>query len=180
MLSIHTSGILKTIRDLENLTKSLEDKVKEVAERLLQEGYDVATVMFRDAQYAGTNDVVVDPPQWEGDTLVLRANGNAVAFIEFGTGMNYYEYPEPEMRSKVGAVGLGEYGKGHGQWTQWWYKGEAGTGGSKKRHVRADGSVWYDDVYSTSWGNPPARAMFEASRKLNQDHITEIAREVFR
>lgn len=178
--SVQCFDIKKTIDELQAYQKTLVDKVRSGLERLMQEGYAIATLKFADAQYAGTNDVVVNPPYWDGNTLILRANGNAVAFIEFGTGLNYYEYPEPEMRTNVGAVGLGQYGKGHGKWTQWWYIGEPGTGGSKKRHFREDGSVWYDDVYSTSWGNPPARAMYEASRVLRRERIEQIMKEALR
>lgn len=141
---------------------------------MMDEGYQVASVLFTDALYAGTNDVVVDAPVWEDDRLVLRANGNAVAFIEFGTGKFYEDYPNQDAYSKLGLSQRGEYGKGKGAHPPWRYIGDAGNLGVVLKH-KSDGT----DVIQT-YGNPPARAMYQATVTLtDQQRLTEIAREVF-
>lgn len=177
MLSIRVTGFQTTIRDLENLIKTLDDKVKELVERLMREGYDIASVKFADAKYAGRNDVIVSPPIWEGNTMVLRANGDNVAFIEFGTGSVFEDYPEPAMRNKVGAVGRGQYGKKQGKGT-WVYVGDAGNLGYV-RAIKKRGKDKGQSVVETV-GNPPARAMYEASLVLDREHIEAVAREVFK
>ena len=97
MFNIKITGIESAIQKLEAYNKFIIDRTQKVAEQLMQAGYEVASIGFSNARYAGTNDVEVDLPVWEGETLVLRANGNAVAFIEFGTGKGYYEdYPNQE------------------------------------------------------------------------------------
>lgn len=176
LLDIKVTGLNQAIRQLENYTNNIEHKLTTLVERLLDEGFDVAEALFAKALYAGTNDVTVLYPYWEGDTMVLAADGKAVAFIEFGTGSNYYDYPDQTVyANNPSLAGHGQYGKGHGKDIRWWYKGEPGTAGRPKR--LPDGS--YSTVWSTSWGNPPARAMYEASKKLDKEHVLEVAREVF-
>jgi len=176
MFEITTTGIDETIEYLKAVPITTTDKLKAVLEQLMNEGYSIAVQLFSKALYAGTNDVEVDPPYWEGDTLVLTAHGNAVAFIEFGTGINYYDYPDPSVYGKLGMAQHGQYDKHHGSQIRWWYEGEPGTAGRPKR--RRDGT--YDDRWSTSWGNPPARAMYQASRQLDKERIIAAVKEAFR
>ena len=177
MFKFNMTGAKDAITQLTKYTAKLDYRLEQLIERLMQEGYDIAVRLFTGAQYAGTNDVEVMYPYWDGDTMVLAADGKAVAFIEFGTGSNFYDYPDPTVYSRnEGLVPHGEFGKKHGKQVRWWYKGEPGTTGRPKR--LRDGS--YSDVWSTSWGNPPARAMYEASRKFDKQHILEVAKEVFR
>lgn len=176
MIGIKITGIATAIRRLEALKKRIPDRAKELAERLMKEGYDVASVLFKDARYAGTNDVEVATPVWEDDVLVLRANGDAVAFIEFGTGKGYYEdYPDQSVYSKLGLSNRGEYGKGKGAHPPWRYIGDAGNDGVILKH-KNDGT----DVVQT-YGNNPARAMYQATVTVSdREKILEIAKEVFR
>lgn len=180
-MGIQVSGIDRALSQLKRYSRTVDDKIKDVIERLMDEGFDIAVSEFEGALYAGVNDVTVLYPYWQGDTMVLAADGKAVAFIEFGTGTNYYDYPDQDVyTAHPDLKPHGEFGKKHGKEVRWWYKGEPGTGGRPKRHTRKDGTVWYDTVWSTSWGNPPARAMYQASKKFDRDHVLEVAREVFR
>ena len=175
MLNISETGIDETVEFLNSLAMVTTYKLRSVLEQLMDEGYSIAVRIFSRALYAGTNDVIVDPPHWEGDTLVLTAEGNAVAFIEFGTGINYYDYPDPTVYGKLGMAQHGQFEKGHGSQIRWWYEGEPGTAGRPKR--RRDGT--YDDRWSTSWGNPPARAMYEASKVLDKERILAAVQGAF-
>ena len=167
-----TLQAIKTVKD-EQLNVST-GRFRDLVARLMTEGYEIAQAGFANAQYAGENDVVVAVPVWRGNTLVLSAHGNAVAFIEFGTGTFYQPYPDSEMASRAGVVPRGEYGKKKGRKPPWRYVGVAGNAGVVKHH-KSDGT----DVVET-YGNPPARAMYEASKVFNQDHVMEVAREVLR
>ena len=177
-MGIQVSGIDRALSQLKRYSRTVDDKIKDVIERLMDEGFDIAVSEFEGALYAGVNDVTVLYPYWQGDTMVLAADGKAVAFIEFGTGTNYYDYPDQDVyTAHPDLKPHGEFGKKHGKEVRWWYKGEPGTGGRPKRHTRKDGTVWYDTVWSTSWGNPPARAMYQASKKFDRDHVLEVARQ---
>lgn len=174
MLDIQIKGVVETIKALEDFRNQIEENIKVLAVRLMNEGYDIAEAGFAEAKYAGVKDVNVDPPVWDGDTLILRANGNSVAFIEFGTGTFYEEYPDPTMRSRIGAVGRGQYDKKKGENPPWVYIGDAGDLGEIKAYKKTGEAI------VSTMGNPPARAMYEASKVLDKDHIMQIAREVFK
>lgn len=175
MIKFAIDGLEDVIRDIDKLQVTLEDRIRGALEAIMSEGYVIASVRFDEALYAGTNDVEVDPPRWDGDTLILEAHGNAVAFIEFGTGTNYFDYPDPSVYEKLDMSPHGTYGEGYGANVRWWYKGDPGNAGRPKRH--RDGT--YDEVWSTSWGNPPARAMYEAGKVLDKDRIQQILKEKF-
>lgn len=182
MIEMKVTGISEALKKVEALKKSLPDKLKEVCERLMQEGFDVASALFSEAIYEGTNDVIVDPPVWEDDRIVLYARGEAVAFIEFGTGTIATPYPPlptgDDPYAKLGMSQRGEYGHKHGKEPPWYYPLEKGLG-NKGRPKRIG-----DQKYSTKWaiayGNPPARAMYQATVTISdQERILEIATEVF-
>jgi hypothetical protein len=86
-------------------------------------------------------------------------------FIEFGTGVANPELVEPSGLTYI----HGTYGKLKGLNPNGWiYVGEQGNAGQPI----ADG------VYKTK-GNPPARAMYDASKDMRAE-ITRIFREEFR
>lgn len=175
MLDVTVIGLEDTIKNLNSLGKTLPTRMKILVMRLTAEGYSVARAAFASAYYAGTNDVVVDTPAWEGDRLVLRAKGEAVAFIEFGTGVTYAEYPAPEAYTKLPLAGRGQYGKGKGSNPEGWtYVGDPGNAGEVVA-IKKNGNI----VVKTK-GNPPARAMFDAGQIMaSRQRAVEIAREIF-
>ena len=97
----------------------------------------------------------------EGDGYAVYAQGDQVAFIEFGAGVFYngsganYKLGRPPEIS-----GIGEYGKGKGKQNTWGY---------------------YDDTGALhlTHGNPPANAFYHASVDTRRK-IRDIAREVFK
>ena len=139
-------------------------------ERLAEIGVETASVRFRNAQYDGTNDVTVDAPKWVSDNCIaVSASGTTITFIEFGTGVYYSE--EHPQSSEFGFQ-RGGYGQGKGSQNSWGYYGEQGTNGQFVKTTDKG------DVYVTH-GNPPARAMYDASKDIRNNIIT-IAKEVFR
>ncbi len=170
-MRIAVSGIDETIKRLEAYKKNMPDKQHKFLEKLAAIGIDVASVEFKTAQYDGTNDVVVKPvPEWDGENrLYIAANGHAVTFIEFGTGVVWAE--EHEKAAELGMV-RGAFGQGKGSDPDGWtYYGEAGSFGQLVRQSDEG------NVYRT-YGNPPARAMYLASKEM-RTRIAELAREVF-
>lgn len=175
MIDIKISGIDEIYKELDFLKKRLDFRIRLAVEALLTEGYYIASYGFANALYSGYNDVTVPTPYWDGDTMILRADGEAVAFIEFGTGTNYFDYPDDSVYRKLRMKRHGEYGKKHGREPRWWYKGDPGSNGRPKR--LKDGK--YSSVWSTSWGDPPARAMYDASKVLDREHVMEVVRRAF-
>jgi hypothetical protein len=151
---LSASAIAAAERGLLEYAVWVEKKSAELRSRLATLGATVASIRFSRAIYSGTNDVSVRVDD-TGDTAVIYAEGETVAFIEFGAGATHgYGHP---MAGKFG-VGPGTYPDGKGHWDDpngWWY---------------AHGQHTY--------GNPPAAAMV-AARDAMAEELTQIAKEVF-
>lgn len=163
-MELRATGLKETISRLRAIRNRIPDRTKLLMERLAEAGYPVAELGFRTAEYDGTNDVTVQEAYWQDEhTLVLAAHGQAVAFIEFGTGVFNPPHPNPPSWAQ-----RGEYGKGHGKRKAWGYYGDPGTNGK----VRASGVV-------ITHGNPPARAMYDATQEMRRQ-VRQIALEVWK
>lgn len=156
--------------------QKLRDAAPLIEERLAEIGADRASSDFANAAYAGTNDVTVSTDRTD-EGMAVVASGEAVAFIEFGTGITMEPYPgelPPDISPR------GAYGQGKGSNPKGWiYAGEEGTGGlavpAKRR--RKDGSeVEIEGVWRT-WGNPPAAGLYHAGEEI-MEHCAEAVREV--
>ena len=102
------ASVSRAQRRLDEYFADLIEKANTVCERLATIGAVRASLDFSRAIYNGTNDVAVTvEPISNG--YAIHARGNAVLFIEFGSGASYgYGHPEPE------GYGPGTYpGKGH-------------------------------------------------------------------
>lgn len=165
-IELSTSSIDKAIKELEKFKQDCLDKEKRMLEALANIGVREASVRFTTAMYDGINDVTVSLEKTDNGYAIV-ASGQAVAFIEFGTGV-YHNTSEPYPNSRPdGIVGIGEYGKGMGKRRAWFYKGEPGT----------NGEVQKNGVVKTR-GNPAAMPMWYASEEMKRS-ILQIAREVF-
>lgn len=165
-LSLDAKDIDSAIKELEKYKKELLRKEKLLLEHLAMIGVHEASVRFSTAIYDGVNDVTVTLDE-VGNGFTIIADGEAVAFIEFGAGVYHntsepYPIPRPE-----GVVGIGEYGQGKGKRRAWYYKGEPGTNGE----LRSNGVV-------KTRGNPASMPMWYASEEMKRS-ILQIAREVF-
>ena len=105
--------------------KSLEAKKDKLLEELARIGVQEASVRFTTAIYDGVNDSSVTLESTK-DGYCVKAEGKAVAFIEFGAGV-YHNPGEPYPNPRPdGIVGIGEYGKGHGKRQAWGFLDESG------------------------------------------------------
>lgn len=170
-MDIKVTGLDRLIRKIEARRDSLAVKQHELLERLSLIGIDIASAKFQTAQYDGENDVAVSrTPEWvDENKLFLTATGNAVTFIEFGTGVHY-----SEQHPKAAALGTirGAYGQGKGSRNTWGYYGQPGTNGKVIKENDKGTLV-------LTHGNPPARAMYDAAKEM-RNRVAETAREVFR
>lgn len=147
-------SINNAVKELNRYKQWVTAKENELRIRLATMGATVASIQFARAIYNGTNDVTVRVDD-TGSVAVIYAEGDAVAFIEFGSGAKYgYGHP---MNNELG-TGPGTYPSDKGNWNKpqgWWY--------GHNQH---------------SFGNPPAMAMYQAREQM-VEQITQIARQVF-
>lgn len=145
------ASVSRATRRLDEYYADLIEKANTVCERLATIGAVRASLDFSRAIYNGTNDVDVTVEPIDNG-YAIHATGNAVLFIEFGSGASYgYGHPEPE------GYGPGTYpGKGH--WD--------------------DPNGWWYGNHEHSYGNPPAAAMYHAKQDVLQE-VQRIADEVF-
>lgn len=158
-------GLIRKIEDLGNWQS---DRAIVFADRLAQEGMEIASIKFSQAVYDGTNDVSVTVEPRGNNVRAVVATGGATLFIEFGTGVTY-----PDDHPEAGELGMkrGEYGQGHGKQHSWGYYGDPGTNGVLKEKKNGGFVV-------ITHGNPANMPMYKTVKEL-QDRLTEIAKEVF-
>ena len=156
------------IRKAENFGNWQSDRAVVFADRLAQEGMEIASVKFSQAVYDGTNDVSVTVEPRGNNVRAVVATGGATLFIEFGTGVTY---PDDHPEAEELGMKRGEYGQGHGKQHSWGYYGDPGTNGVLKEKKNGGFVV-------ITHGNPAHMPMYETVKEL-QDRLTEIAKEVF-
>ena len=156
---ISEATIEAAAQDLRRYAEWVQRKETELITRLAERGKDVASVKFAGAKYDGTNDVSVRVDS-TGSVAVIYAEGEAVAFIEFGSG----------AKEGYGHPLAGNFGLGPGTWST-----NEELGG--KGHWD-DPNGWYYKHGVKSHGNPPAMAMVDAVQAMTAE-ITSIAKEVF-
>jgi hypothetical protein len=169
-IKIKLSNISQALNQLEDYKKHLLDKAFELCKDTMDAGLEVATKTFLTAQYDGTNDVVCYVDQ-ANHKATLIAKGDAVTFIEFGTGSVYTEaHP---LATKLGAE-RGEYGLKLGRRDHWYYPLTNGQGTHGELYITTKGKkIW------RTQGNPPARAMYDASKTMRKT-VVNLAKETFK
>ena len=150
------AGLRDAERQIQEYKATLNRKAQELAKALADKGLDVAKVRFANAQYAGSNDVSCRVEQ-NGNTCAIIADGKAVAFIEFGTGVMHSAYGG-ELPDGVGEHGT--YGKENGKHKRWYYYGESGNAGTPVKEVDGKGQLNYTS------GNDAAMAMWGAVEEM--------------
>ena len=157
-MTLSPDSIQSAIDELKSYRRTLDAKTDKLLERLASLGVREASVRFTTAIYDGVNDSSVTLEAIDGGYRIL-AEGQAVAFIEFGSGVYHnpaepYPNPRPE-----GIVKIGEYGKGYGKRQAWGYTDEAGE-------------------LVITHGNPAAMPLWYASEEM-RNAIVEQFKEVF-
>lgn len=157
-IGLNTKDINRAIKEVEEYKRDILRKEKLLLEKLSYIGVKEASVRFTTAMYDGVNDSSVSLEQTSNGYAIV-AQGSAVAFIEFGTGV-YHNPGEPYPNPRPpGIVGIGEYGKGKGKRRAWGYRDEGG------------------EVVITR-GNPASMPLWYATEEMRRS-ILQIAREVF-
>lgn len=166
-VSLSSSSIGESIKAVQAYAAELERKEALFVKRLADVGLNVAKMRFSSAAYAGTNDVQCRV-EADGSKATIYADGSAVGFIEFGTGVSHPAY-SANVEYKPPAHGT--YGQGKGKRKKWGYYGDPGNAGVVKTTTNGR------EIVITS-GNDPAYAMAGAIQMMTEK-VTTIAREVF-
>ena len=153
VVPLSESGIQKLQDELKIYQRWQKEKAAELAQRLAMLGASVASIRFSRAVYTGPKDAVVTVEAIPNGYKV-KADGESVLFIEFGSGVTYGSgHPEAQ------AFGMGPDGKGHWDDPKGWYLPKEKGGGH-------------------TYGNPPAMPMYEARKAIEQE-LPRIVKEVF-
>ncbi len=157
VVPLSVDGIDRLQKELKKYQAWQQRKAKELAERLAMLGASTASIRFSRAVYTGVKDAnvsVVAAP----NGYTVKADGESVLFIEFGSGVTYGSgHPEAQEFG----MGPGTYPNGKGHWD--------------------DPRGWYlpkENGGMHTYGNPPAMPMYEARKAIEQE-LPRIVREVF-
>ena len=164
-IKLEESSIDAAIKALAEYKKKLKVKKQRLIEELAYVGLSKAAVTFSSADYDGLNDVEVTVEKISENKVAIVARGNAVAFIEFGTGVFNPEHP---LADDLG-MKHGTYGQGKGNRKAWVYYGVKGKNGISISEDREGTDLTY--------GNPPALAMYYAEQEV-LNKIREVAVKV--
>ena len=154
------ASINAAIKQVGEYKKDFLVKEKLFVKRLAEIGVSVASTGFALADYDGNNDVTVRL-EWNGNKAVVIADGEAVGFIEFGTGIKNPEWDNSGMDYTPPKHGT--YGKGYGARPHGWYFKPNGSEGAAQH----------------TYGNQPAEAM-RTARDVMVERVIQIAREVWK
>lgn len=156
-VDLSTSGIERLQKAVREYKQWQKEKTDELTRRLAMLGATTASLRFSRAIYTGPKDAVITVEEIDNG-YVVKAEGECVLFVEFGSGIKYGSgHPE---NAEYG-MGPGTYPNGKGHWDdpRGWYLPKDKGGGH-------------------TYGNPPTMAMYDARKKIEQD-LVRIVREVF-
>lgn len=153
---LSASGIKELQNGLKESKRWLKEKSDELCKRLADMGAVKASLYFSRAVYTGPEDHEISVEPIDGGYKV-KASGETVLFVEFGTGLVGYGHPE------ANGLGPGTY-PGNGHWNDpngWWLPREKGNGHSQH-----------------TYGNPPNMPMYNTVKELEQE-LERVVKEVF-
>ena len=163
MYNIEVKGLTKAIATIK-VEGDLAEQRKELFLQRIAEAFRYsARVHFNSVSWLY---MMVNPApitigvERDGEGYAVYAQGEQVAFIEFGAGVYYNGAESYLLRRPRGVAKIGEFGKGKGKQNTWGYYNENGN-------------------LQLTHGNPPANAMYYASEDVSRQ-IKEIAEEVFK
>lgn len=163
------------IKEIDSYEEWLNEKANELSKKLADVGLEEAVIRYNKAYYAGINDVKVTVEDRGDGVYALVARGEAVLFIEFGTGI--YKMDAPDERAELidgsAIVGHGQYGQGKGANPKGWvYRGSLGYNPPwGTREVGTTGVL--------TKGNHAASALYYTKKSLERK-LEDVAKEVFK
>ena len=155
-IDLSASGIKELQSGLEDRQKWLSQKSEELCKRLADMGAVKASLNFSRAIYTGEEDHEITVEPIDGGYSV-RASGETVLFVEFGTGLIGYGHPEDHGMTPGSYPGEGHWNDPNG----WWIPRSKNNGHSLH-----------------TYGNPPNMPMYNAVKELELE-LARVVKEVF-
>ena len=160
-------GIDEAIRAVAEYKRWIEEKTNLLAKRLAEIGYDCSYQVLSGHIYSGDTLSSLTVEEVGPAQFLVKAESEAILFLEFGAGLIGYGHPEPQ------GYGPGTYpGKGH--WDDpngWWYETDDPA-------LAVKTSKKTGKMYGHSRGTPAYMPMYGAVRELEQ-RFKQIVAEVF-
>lgn len=164
-IALDAKSINKAIKDLAKCKKQVNNKAEvlrhsiaeliqaEAEKRFGQSTYDVD-------KYTGNGLVPEISVHWEdeGNSTLVVASGEEVAFIEFGAGIHFNGSGSPHPKGQELGMTIGSYGVGNGKRDMWVYVDSEG------KHFTV--------------GTPGTAPLYKALYEATGD-IAQIAKEIF-
>ena len=166
VIGLDGSGADKAAEGILQYAAWLERKCDELASRLSEMGREVAMQIIAGHVFSGSTLAGLRVEKLGEGRYAIKAESEAILFLEFGTGIKGSGHPEPN------GYGPGTYpGQKHALDPKgWWFPTD-----DERLIVRTDknGQGW-----GHSYGMPPAMPMYKAVTELEQN-LDAIVREVF-
>lgn len=168
-VALTEKSIDNAIKELQRYKTWLRECTVKFLKALGDEGMNIASAKFQQAEYDGTNDVSVSVENRDKNKVAIVAIGSSVLFIEFGTGV---KYPDTHPEAHSHGFSRGEYGHKLGRLKKGWrYTGSPGTHGEVITTGKHAGEVH-------TYGNPANMSMYQTVKELEQK-FEEIARRCY-
>ena len=108
-IDLSSSGIRELQNGLKDYQKWIERKTDELAKKLADIGAVKASLEFSRAIYTGNEDHTIEVVPIEPNCYAVKATGETVLFVEFGSGLIGYGHPEADGygREHIRAKGIG-------------------------------------------------------------------------
>lgn len=166
-----TAEIDKALKELEEYKRWVKKKVSVFMQRLKDEGLTDLSVRWASTLYDG-----IDASQLSAEDTAngfnLMASGQAVCFIEFGTGVHFNGSGSYPGEKPEGVVDIGMYGYGYGKHDYWFYHGDPNfaTAGGTAANGKKNTVITH--------GNPANAHMYNTTKWIKENFV-RIAKEVF-
>lgn len=173
-VTLDKDSIDNAVAELLRFRNKIQEGTLAFVETLAETGVKEAKANFESAEYDGTAKIDVSFTEPSDYVKTVEATGDAVLFVEFGTGV---VYPDDHPEKPPDVSGRGEYGKGHGSSSDgWYYPSENGLGSNGSYKIRPSGKV--DDKWVHTYGNPANACMYNARKHL-EEIFMEKAKEIY-
>lgn len=180
-----TGNTSKVISDLEKIKETFEMKnprLRAFCEYIAEAGKIKAEDLYNAAvKLSGDETPTVNNAYWLNDTtMVLTASGTDILFIEFGTGILNFSNTYPTDTEDAARNARQFFGSSYSA-THTWIdeKGRQHGGWLIEPKVSKFNGWW---PYGGEWvsGNPPAKAMYEAGKRMREviDKAAKVAFEI--
>lgn len=155
----------ETLKALERLSKRLPRSSSDALVEVAQEGASYAEALYAISDYDGPRDYAVTAERTGGGARIT-ASGASVLFMEYGTGITYSGDVHPWNA---------EHGMGPGTWPDPHYT--ISKSGEKIPNW-ANPKGWWFGYHQHTYGNPPAMAMYQAYKLVQEKALGAVEREL--